>query len=312
MTPPLSMGSKVLITGPAFGELCMCVGEEGEITEISERGNFRVGGLWYPASSLRLVKEELKIGDWVEVLPGICDSYHEIFQITDIKSHILGYGYYGAKHQDYWYKADLRKLSPGEVEEHLRPELKIGDWVEIVGPTRTGGNHDIGGLFRISHKTLSGEFEGANDCTGKNFGWYHAKRLRKLTSKEVFMHTGTIGYKIQECQESLDKVRKGLGMPAIEGRLSAIEKRQEFQAIDIKGLQLRLDPLEKYQRGEGPEVYKSQKGTCDEEDCQPNTDQIHITIAIGRNKVYIMHPETCCPAEALEWCERLLDSIREG
>lgn len=120
MTGPsqaIHIGQEVEIIGPAFGGIHASVGEKGKLSDI-DRGGYLVSGLWYPASSLRLVEPELKIGDYAEVvLPG---SYltGKIGKVADVSN-----GEYPVclEGMGVWSKGTLRKLTPEEVESHLHP-----------------------------------------------------------------------------------------------------------------------------------------------------------------------------------------------
>jgi hypothetical protein len=187
MTPPISIGSHVEIIGEAFGEISQAIGECGKITEISERMNYRVSGLWYPASSLRLVPEE----------------------------------------------------------------LKIGDWVEVIGPNECGGEKWIGQTFQISttHKEAP-SFRGRELFSALNMGWFEASSLRKLTPEEIAKHT-------RPTKEDLARVETQFRVVKCEERLSAIEKRLDAQKDAIIEMNLRLDVDAediKALEGERPEV----------------------------------------------------------
>jgi len=144
-----------------------------------------------------------------------------------------------------WYSARGYQWYPAS-SLRLVEELKIGDWVEVVGPTRTGGNHDIGGLFRISAKTLSGEYEGANDWSGKNFGWYPTKNLRKLTPEEVKRHTS----------ENIRDITATLKLDTSEFG-EAMKKVESYESPATKELRRRIHDLEMslngFTNGPGPE-----------------------------------------------------------
>jgi hypothetical protein len=128
MTGPsqaFAKGQIVDVIGPAFANIRDYNGETGEISDISVRGNFRVNGLWYPASSLRLVEPAPKIGDWVQVIgPSRWDDDSDKGKIFKIDQLAQGYSEFpdawssGKISQNYPAKS-LRKLTPGEVESHL-------------------------------------------------------------------------------------------------------------------------------------------------------------------------------------------------
>jgi hypothetical protein len=296
MTHPLSIGSLVEVTGP---------------TEYGNHGH---------------IGKKFKIA-----------AYHQDAPISSSRMIFTGAG-------QPWFPASSLRL----VEE----ELKIGDWVEVIGPTRTGGDHDIGGLFQISHKTLSGEYEGANDFTGKNFGWYHAKNLRKLTPEEIQQHLHPVGecvvkFKVDtsEFEESLDKAANKMWKLRVEERLSAIEKDAEITEEYLrKCVDSRMEKIEKrlaVLEGERPEVCECKstdepchrhpericallnvvnrmdcaicEQTWPKEDRHPNCpdeDSIRIVIKRGKNKTYSTNSK--CARTIMEFAEMVLDSMREG
>jgi hypothetical protein len=259
MNPPLSIGDEVIIIGPSKGGSSLRTGQKFRISQSRDGYYSKRDIPWYPASSLRLVEED----------------------------------------------------------------LKMGDLVEVVGKSYYLDNSCLGKVFRID--------EIRPDALIPAFGrLYFAKFLRKLTSEEITMHTGTIGYQVEEWQKEMEKVENAvrkLLAPDIEKgihkavnaflvennqklkeRLSAIEKRQESQChrlnrhtFDINGIKSRLSILE----GERPEVCPS----CTVPDC--DLSDVKIRISITRGGIEHIHYHAC-PCECGEWAEKVLDSMREG
>jgi hypothetical protein len=374
MTPPLSIGSYVIITGPDSSSNCDWLGTKFKIERTAGRDGDYYTAFGVPlflASSLRLV-EELKIGDWVEVIGkpanGWYDSKrHEVGRIFKIEQH----------NDDTWYSKcgipaypakSLRKLSPAEVEEHLKPMLMIGDWVEVDAPDYTGD----GRIFQIKHIVREPTKTCYSDTERKH--WPGAF-LRKLTPEEIQRHTKCSQTKdgcgfvpthiptdtemlkdrLQNAEWRLSAIENRLGdlgpshadlmvdIEALAETVGAIEKRQTAICKYNIETEQRLQKLEAYQKGEGPEVCESslsgmgslaamcgsipaciasairheteeaekrkQKDTCDEEDCHPNTEPIHIIIMKGNQ----MHSRCdACPGECMSWAEKVLDNMREG
>lgn len=124
MTPPtFHIGDQVEIVGPTITGCKLHLGETFTITQ-SCGGNYSSNGFpWYPASSLRLV-EELKIGDWVEVVgrPKGMSEYPigQIGKITDIGPQG---GFWVENVMKFYDSSALRKLTPDEIEQHLAPPI---------------------------------------------------------------------------------------------------------------------------------------------------------------------------------------------
>jgi hypothetical protein len=282
MKPSFSIGDEVEVIGQPYGLSEKPTGKTARITEIesdfSGMMGCRADGWWYPASSLRLVDEELKIGDYVVVIkPGIA---------------------------------------------------------------ATG---KAGKIIRIDEDEAPIQLEDKS--------WWRVASLRKLTQEEIQQHTGTIGYKMRECQKDAEKAANALReilAPLVDERLSAIEKRLDAQKDAIIEMELILkvqDEEIKVLEGERPEVCQQPlshigslaamasfgpvpgcvaafirhepeeaeklklKGTCDEEDCRPFPDNINVSIWVGEEA----HTnESCCPNELIDWCEKVLNAMRNG
>lgn len=201
MTPPLSVGSHVEITGPAFGNIDVCIGESGEISEISERGNFRISGLWYPASSLRLV-EELKIGDWVEVILNDTPYTGRIGKVSDVGEEWIALYNMGA-----WRRSSLRKRTPEEIQQHT-------------------------GTIGYQAQKCNAELEKAKEAMREILAPLVDERLSAIEKRqdrqtEVTDHLYGIVRKIQKRLGDVEALAENAG--AIEKRLTSIEKRQREQ-----------------------------------------------------------------------------------
>jgi len=145
----------------------------GKVTDaILANNNFKVNGWWYPASSLRLVEpdkatngktslscvcptgrldlvnreSELKIGDYVEIVRPDIDDTGKIRMVIQVDNRPSMF-HIKLDDKAWWRVSSLRKLTPSEIEEHLKPELKIGDWVQVEAPDYT----ENGRIFQIKH-----------------------------------------------------------------------------------------------------------------------------------------------------------------
>jgi len=126
----LKIGDEVEITGPCKHGYRGGVGERFVITKARDCMFSANGQCWLPASSLRLVEEELKIGDWVEVI-GPYDPIFSpvpgapsIFQIDAIFN--AGKWYRSDYEGDVCYPAkSLRKLTPEEISQHQKGQIKV-------------------------------------------------------------------------------------------------------------------------------------------------------------------------------------------
>lgn len=225
MTPPtFQIGDEVLITGPAEYGSKLHMGKKFKI-ETYHKASPAFGGRdlysgrgfpWYPASSLRLAPQ-FTIGNLVEVVRASnYDSRHlvgEKFTIDDIEGDrctAVGYP---------WIRADCLRL----VEE-----LKIGDWVEVIGkPMPLYAEcleHEIGRIFEITQEDTKNHEWFSCQCNPT----YPATSLRKLTPEEVAEHLAPIPYvpTIDDHTRRLDFQRDRID--DIDERLSVIEKRLDF------------------------------------------------------------------------------------
>lgn len=265
MTPPISIGDEVTITGPTITGCNCFMGETFKISRECE-GAYSGGGFpWYPASSLRLV-EELKIGDWVDaigphdgnhVLPS---DYEKTFQIAREGDGDHGHWYKSATFgEPGWPASSLRKLTTEEIKPHVGKNI---------------------GEFTATLKLDTSEFDEAM----RKVEAYESPSVKELRRR------------IHDLEMSLDGFTNGPEPEHVSGvlhvkdpirkRLSAIEKR--------------LYILE----GEMPEICERQH------DCKPNDRS--ICISIQRTDTEAQGIMSKCPAECLEWCEKVLDSMREA
>ena len=162
-----------------------------------------------------------------------------------------------------WFHADDLRLVPDE--------LKIGDWVKVIGPDVALNDYYRGRRFRISQTPCQ-----MSDMFSCEFypNYFPAKSLRKLTPEEIEQHLqpkdeiaaklkqfdGEIGHlfgSISECLieagdvEARTKCREmkiNERLSAIEKRLSAIETLQFSQQDAIVHFENRLTFVEKFQR----------------------------------------------------------------
>lgn len=229
-----------------------------------------------------------------------------------------------------WYPASSLRL--------VEPDLKIGDEVEIIGQNVHNNSLRLGQRFVIEQIIIDKKYGTMYSAPGQ-LG-FPAKSLRKLTPEEALCHLTkrpefTVEQRLVSLKESLEEIDQyqtilrdngakrfceiGEQLAAIENRqkefdaelseisqeICTIQHRQSCQAIDIKGLQLRLEPLESYQRGEMPELMPEVMP-----DCKPNDEPICINICKGLNKS-ITRTFTCL-MEARYWTESVLDGMRSG
>ena len=184
---------------------------------------------WFSAGDLRLVEEELKIGDWVEV---ISEGYvkGKILQIKALKDScgqvLAGNIYFGPD--------SLRKLTPEEVAKHT-------------------------GTIGYKTQEIRDEVENAVDAIRNLLAPDVYERLSAIEKqleeqqKKISQFDGEIAHligSIQECLiESGDvEARTKCREMKIEKRLSAIETLQFSQQDAIVHFENRLTFVEKFQR----------------------------------------------------------------
>ena len=185
----LQLGTEVEIIGPTKTGGLRYIGERfiitAKLTTVTNGTTYSASGCgWYPASSLRLV-EKLKIGDYVEVIgPAFKGQVGDIGKVFKIEQ-IVDDGFLWASGQYNYPAESLRKLTPEEVQHYADMErcstsqikynkLKIGDWVEIIGPTKSGAKIHMGDKFVIS------QVKNPETYSHDGFPWYPASSLRNL------------------------------------------------------------------------------------------------------------------------------------
>ena len=216
--PTFSIGDEVLIVGPTITGCKLYAGKRFTITQ-ADSGVFTGNGYpWYLASSLQLVNK-------ASLSP---------MQVT-----------YNYKPDDYEHGTIQVSYSCGRKAEIAMPaELKIGDWVEVIGSDVALNDYYRGRRFRISQTPCQ-----MSDMFSCEFypNYFPAKSLRKLTPEEVAKHTAP---KLELSQET--KVKIGMTLlkqldqiGEVRDRLTAIEKRQDIQGDRLNTIDLEKDDLRK-------------------------------------------------------------------
>jgi len=143
MTPPaFQLGDTVKIIGPDSYGNPDYLGKEFTIKEmrLGDVGIVMASAIkwpWYPASSLRLVQEELQVGDYVEVIgPSRWDDDSNRGKIFEIESLHEAYsclpaGYSTKKFHQIYPASSLRKLTPEEIQSPINtPQNQFNERVE--------------------------------------------------------------------------------------------------------------------------------------------------------------------------------------
>ncbi|MCK9571036.1 hypothetical protein M0R72_18960 [Candidatus Pacearchaeota archaeon] len=232
MTPPIfNLGDEVEVigtdrygndTGKKTLTICMMWSDDGK-TFYSDRYS-----PWYPANSLRLVNEKPLSPMQVTCTYDPVDCECRAIQVSCPCGR----------------KAEIALPEKSEWKE-VSDELKIGDYVAIVGPNRFGNSGALGHIFQITQVYHSDQpvvvwysSEGEN-C-------YPAKSLRKLTPEEIADHMQPKDETIIRMASTIERCCERLS--AIEKRLSAIETLQFSQQDAIVHFENRLTFVEKFQR----------------------------------------------------------------
>lgn len=348
MTPPIfHIGDLVEITGPSAVGARICIGEKFTISEILKRADSEAYSdadhTWYPASSLRLV-EELKIGDWVEVI-GPCSKLYcvrpddpIVFQI-----HSTPWGNFcGDMNRPAYPATSLRKLAPEEIERHAcsgkpayeYPTTPVKDFEELslkdVARMASICKNEYGvwistllGRVDKSEERLSAiEHRQSAIC---EYNIETEQRLQKLESIQQH-HAIPVPEKLNEIQElrrrvhdlemSLNGFTNGSEPEYVPGisyvkdpikdRLSAIEKRQnEAREYSDNLYKLAERIYDLQKRLEFVEAF--QKDECPNGHQIPNGEPIRVTIERGDEAH--TYCDTC-PGECLNWSEKVLDDMR--
>ena len=211
MIPPtFQIGDEVLIIGPT---ITGCKLHAGEKFTISQEGNNDYTGRgypWYPASSLQLVNKKPLSPMHITYNYKPDDCEHGTIQVSCPCGR----------------KAEIDPNWP-----ELGEELKIGDYVEVIGPCLSGYTK-IADRFRISQKEASEEVSWYS-TEGK--ACYPATSLRKLTPDEITKHLAPKSvspkpdWEVMIMQRVVDSEKR---LTAIEKRLDFVEKIQLDQTRD--------------------------------------------------------------------------------
>jgi len=286
MTPPFSIGSEVIITGPSLTKDTCHTGEKITIDQIYLSGRSgeslysKRGYPGYPASSLQLV-EEPKIGDWVEVvgasITGNADDIGKRFKIEEIDDpswpyHQKGYSHHGLM-WSIWPASSLRKLTPEEIAMHTG--YKMQDFQAVTSK----GMAALGKLLAPIVET------------------HVADAIKRLSDIESRMNS--IGPSHSELMGDVEALAEKVG--AIEKQLADLKETYNedgrFQAKINCDIKERLCILE----GEMPEVCEG----------KPNVGFIRMMISRDgqpyQDRIFIAES----PEECLKWAKRVLDSMRE-
>jgi len=300
----LKIGDLVKIVGPDWADVIRSHDPETAypIHTKTEAGNFRIIDIGiFPATSLR----KLTPGEIQQRVGGIWGQPDSPKNDTPVTTYTI---------------AALREYVASLVDERLSViEERLGNIDRILGDRwelHTQWRDRISAIesrldkLGPSHSELMGDVEALAENAGAI-----EKRLTSIEKRQREQHERMDRF-MQDYREHKDF---DLDM---HDRIKALEGERpevcELPLTDLGAIAAiaSFGPVPEcvaaFIRHETEEAEKrKQKGTCDEEDCKPNMKPIRITIQIGKNKVYIMHPETCCPGDALKWCETVLDSMRE-
>jgi hypothetical protein len=288
MTPPFSIGSLVEIIGPdKFHSRTF------KITQSTGCGEFSAECMpWYPASSLRLVDEELKIGDWVQ---------HDdiVFQIADISPGEPFCLHRSGRTFEKWYHPSaLRKLTPEEVAMHTGTiGYQLAEWQKEMEKAENAVRKPLAPLVDERLSAIE-------------------KAIRDLQASHVDVGSCITDHindteKNDEIEEDLGQIFKRLQV--LEGERPEV-CQQPLSHITSLAAMASFGPVPEcvaaFIRHETEEAEKLKlKGTCDEEDCRPFPDKINVSIWVGEEA----HTnESCCPNELIDWCEKVLNAMRNG
>lgn len=244
----LQLGTEVEIIGPSRGGDSRHTGEKFEISQIDiskSRGEFysHEGFSWYPASSLRVVQKFKKgdrvycehgesvicPGNWIDKKTGTVNDPDYITG-DGIKCVIVDWD--DKSKRTSVLSSNLRLMEDG---------LKIGDWVEVIGPA-VDGPGKIGAIFKILDTFDSHTWGRWFSSNGMHC--YPAESLRKLTPEE--MQPIKVIPTAEDNAKRLDAHREE--MDAANERLSAIEQRQSAICSYNIETEQRLQKLEAVQK----------------------------------------------------------------
>ena len=297
MTHPLSIGSEVIITGPSTCGTKTQIGHKMEVsyidndddgTKIYSSNHF----FWYPASSLRLVGEELKIGDWV------CrDLEKVIFKIDDIHTGRNETLCLDASSRTWYPAKRLRKLAPEEIAMHTGIiGYKMQEFQDATGKGMEAIRRLLAPIvderFEETIERLSAIEKSMQDIVNRQ-----GDQKGKLDGIE--RRLSNLGPSHADLMTDVEALAEKVG--AIENHLAWVESKHDEsidrQADELHAMQKSIDVLEGIQRGEGPEV------------CEGRPDD-PITVFIERGNVS-RRINAKCNAEAASWAKKVLDSMRE-
>ena len=137
MTPPIfHIDDEVEIIGPTRNGANMCRGQKIVIEELNitkDAAYYSDRRLpWYPASSLQLVDDGLKIGDWVRIDNPEFKSHGEIFQISGVLLEKSGTYLSDAPNKRHFAECHLRKLTPEEVKQHTDKDVAFARMASTI------------------------------------------------------------------------------------------------------------------------------------------------------------------------------------
>jgi hypothetical protein len=156
----------------------------------------------------------------------------------------------------------------------LVEELKIGDWVEVIGPALGGSENGRGKIFKITQDTTM--------CTGLSaagMAAYPRESLRKLTPEE--MQPIKVIPTAEGNAKRLDAHREEID--AVNERLSVTEKK-------LKQLDRRIDFIEAFQKDEAT---RSAYTTYTYKPDDPEHGTITVNCSCGRKYELEATPRAC-------------------
>lgn len=210
----------------------------------------------------------------------------------------------------------------------LVPTFKKGDWAEITGPSILGDDKHLGEKFVISGLSTVTQHIPFSPYDGM---YYPAKSLRKLTPEEVAKHTAP---KLELSQETKEKIAAVFEnavereivkrYPDIESRLAAIGSRLKNDRNLMMEIEERFD-----ERQDAIEKRQAKIDHWMDRFAKAGARWENFIEAIQKNEVEYMpdckpiriimfrEGKECatvadCPAEALAWCQKVLDGMRSA
>jgi hypothetical protein len=219
MIPPtFHIGDEVLVTGPSIMDCKFHIGKRFTIEQI-DRDKYSSYGLpYYPASSLQLVNKKPLSPMRITYNYKPDDCEHGTFQV----SCPCG-----------------RKVEIDPNWPKLDEELKIGDFVEVIGSSNCGHIDHVGHVFRITE--MPDIFTWTKlPCYSTECEYpYPATSLRKLTPEEITKHLAPksvspkLDWEVMIMRRVVDSEKR---LTAIEKRLDFVEKFQREQFEYRRGM----------------------------------------------------------------------------